>query len=272
MPTVNTRAGQTCYDEAGVGPTVLLLAAGGHDRRDWDAIRPALATSFRTVALDWPGHGDSPLPAPGWASSAVGFAEVVEDVVDNLGLSPVAMMGNSVGGFAAGRLAIRRPNLVSALVLVDSGGFAANTVAAATFCSAMGRPGFLRRFYPRFAAQYMRADTPAARRVCAAAVATARRPGSTEVLSGLWRSFATPGHDLRADAGRISAPTLVVWGRRDPVIRARTGRRAAAMISGARFVALDTGHVPFVSRPAEFLAEVMPFLDQATAHTIGQAT
>src|SRR5262245_22240085 len=125
MPTITTRAGKIHYDESGAGPTLLLMAAGAHDRHDWDLVRPRLAERFRTVAIDWPGHGGSPLPAPGWTSDAAGFADVVEDVVDTLGGSPVAVMGNSIGGFVAGRLAARRPDRVSALVLVDSGGFTA---------------------------------------------------------------------------------------------------------------------------------------------------
>jgi pimeloyl-ACP methyl ester carboxylesterase len=96
--------------------------------------------------------------------------------------------------------------------------------------------------------------------VVASSVANARRPGTTEVLNGLWRSFSGPQADLRTIAGTISTPTLLVWGRRDPVLPPATGRRAQRTIPGARLVVLDTGHVSFATRPDEFLAEVLPFL------------
>ena len=51
------------------------------------------------------------------------FADVAEELVERLAPEGAVVVGNSVGGFAAGRLAIRRPELVRGLVLVDSGGF-----------------------------------------------------------------------------------------------------------------------------------------------------
>src|SRR4051794_11126748 len=116
MPTVPTRAGALVYDELGDGPPLILLASGAHDRHDWDGVRPALAERHRTIAVDWPGHGDSPI-AGGIHASAPLFASVVEDVLDALDLGPVIVMGTSVGGFAAARLAIERPADVRALVL-----------------------------------------------------------------------------------------------------------------------------------------------------------
>lgn len=265
MPTVTTRAGSIAYDEIGAGPALLLLAAGAHDRRDWDLVRPALAVRFRTVALDWPGHGESPVAGGSWRPSAPGFADLVEDVVAALDLAPVAVMGNSVGGFAAARLAIRHPDRVGALVLVDSGGFAPVTPVSRAFCAAMSRPGFLRAAYPGFARWYLRSGGLAARRARERAVATARRPGGTEIVNGLWRSFATPDHDLRPLAGRIAAPTLLVWGRRDPVIPVGVARRLVRSIPDARLVELDAGHTPFVTRPDEFVAAVVPFLERVTS-------
>jgi pimeloyl-ACP methyl ester carboxylesterase len=285
MPTLTTRAGSIAYDESGDGPPLLLLAAGAHDRRDWDLVRPALASRFRTVALDWPGHGESPSlpssslpssslpgtaaspPGAAWRSSAPGFADLVEDAVTALDLAPVAVIGNSVGGFAAARLAIRHPDRVSALVLVDSGGFSPVTPLSRAFCAAMGRPGFLRAVYPAFARRYLRSGDPAARRCHERAVAIARRPGSTEIVNGIWRSFAAPEHDLRAAAGRITAPTLLVWGRRDPVIPVTVGRRLERSIPDARLAVLDAGHVPFVTHPDEFVAVAVPFLERVTSGT-----
>jgi pimeloyl-ACP methyl ester carboxylesterase len=273
MPTVPTRAGRLAFDELGAGPGLLLLSTAAHDRHDWDGVRPALAERFRTIALDWPGHGDSPMPPAPWHASAAMFADAVEDVVDALDLAPVAVVGNSVGGFAAARLAIRRPQVVSALVLVDSGGFDGPTLRSRAFCAAMSRPWFLRAIYPWFAARYLHARDGAAVRIRDAAVAAARRPGTTEILNGLWRSFSGPEHDLRADAGGISAPTLLVWGVHDPVVPPRLGRRAAAAIPGARLIVLDAGHVPFADRPEAFLAAVLPFLEptrRRTPHRSGQ--
>jgi hypothetical protein len=63
--TVQTRAGRLVLDVVGHGLPVLLPTSSSHPCSDWHAVRPALADRFQTFAVDWPGHGDSPLPAAG---------------------------------------------------------------------------------------------------------------------------------------------------------------------------------------------------------------
>jgi pimeloyl-ACP methyl ester carboxylesterase len=64
----------------------------------------------------------------------------------------------------------------------------------------------------------MRCRTDADRRARAAAIATSRSPAGVTAMSEMWGSFTLPGHDLRTRAGTISAPTVIVWGRHDPVL------------------------------------------------------
>ncbi len=262
MPTFETSAGTLAYDERGEGPPLILLPSGAHDRHDFDELRELLP-GLRTVAVDWPGHGSS--PAPPRPASAMAFAGAAEELVERLAPQGAVVLGSSVGGFAAGRLAIRRPELVRGLVLVDTGGFAARTPVVHAFCALMSRPWFLRRIYPTFAKRYMHPHTAADRRALAAAVATTREDPGLGTVCGLWGSFASPQHDLRREAGSISTPTLVVWGRRDPVIPLRVGRKVAASIPGAELVVLDAGHVPSTSDPEGFAAALAPFAERALA-------
>lgn len=260
MPTVHTRAGELAYDELGTGAPLLLVHSAAHDRHDWDSIRPELARRYRTAAVDLPAHGESPAPLPGWRPSAAGVADIVEDVVDGLQLGPATVLGSSIGGFSAARLAIRRPEVVRALVLVDHGGFGEYSLGVRLFCRVMGTPALLRMIYPAFARTYMRASSTHDREVLRAAQQLRGLPERAEVVAGLWRSFPGPDHNLEAWAPTITAPTLIVWGSRDPVIPIAAGRRAAELIPGARFVSMDTGHVPYSSDPAGFLSHVLPFL------------
>jgi pimeloyl-ACP methyl ester carboxylesterase len=104
MPTIQTRAGRVAYAESGCGPTVLLLHATLHDRHDFDPIVKTLARRYRTIAVDWPGHGDSDAIPAVIEPGAPLFADVLEDVVDGLEVSRAVLIGNSVGGFAAARV------------------------------------------------------------------------------------------------------------------------------------------------------------------------
>src|SRR6202008_105973 len=96
MATIQTRAGRVAYRESGSGPTILLLHANLHDRPDFDPIVDTLARHYRTIAVDWPGHGDSDPVDATIEPGAPLFADVLEDVVDGLGLSRALLIGNSV--------------------------------------------------------------------------------------------------------------------------------------------------------------------------------
>jgi len=261
MLTLSTSSGPIAYDESGDGQPIVLLPSGAHDHHDYDELRTLIGSRFRTISLDWPAHGES--PAGSGPASAMRFADVAEQLVEQLAPEGAVLVGNSVGGFAAARLAIRRPELVKGLVVVDGGGLAGRPPHVRAFCALMAQPWFLRRIYPAFSALYMRSQTPADERARATGIATTRGDLGLRAVSELWRSFGSPEHDLRAQAHAIEAPTLLLWGRRDPVIPTRVARRAAKLISGARLVVLDTGHVPHTSRPEEFAAHLLAFADDA---------
>jgi pimeloyl-ACP methyl ester carboxylesterase len=261
--TISTSTGQIAYDEHGDGDrkTIVMLPSGAHDRHDYDELRARLSGRFRTIALDWPAHGDSP-PHSAPADVTM-FADAAEQAIAQLAPGGAVVIGNSIGGFSAARLAIRRPELVKALVIVDGGGFAGAPLYVRAFCALMSRPRFLRAIYPTFSARYMRVRSDADRRAREVGIATTRTAEGLAAVAGLWGSFATPAHDLRAEAHRITAPSLLIWGKRDPVIPLRVGRAIARLIPGAQLHVLDTGHVPHTSDPDGFAAVLVPFLDAA---------
>jgi pimeloyl-ACP methyl ester carboxylesterase len=260
--TVDTRVGKVAYSDAGEGPVLVLLHAALHDRRDFDPIASSLRRDHRVIAVDWPGHGESPAPAPDYRPTAASFADVLTDVVAALDLPSAAFIGNSVGGFAAARLAISDPQRVARLVLVNSGGFIAGPVTN-LYCRTLGTPAVMKRILPRSIRSYMRATSDNDFAVRERALARAKTPDGVAITAALWRSFADPDYDLRPHADRITAPCLVIWGSKDTAIPMRLGRSTAAAIPGSRLEVLPTGHVPFSSDPAGFLAIVAPFLAAA---------
>ncbi len=269
MPLLQTSTGPIAYDEQGDGPAIVLLPSGAHDRHDYDELRALLPAHLRSIAIDWPGHGSSPLGEG--PASAMRFADVAEQLVEQLAPQGAVVVGNSVGGFSAARLAIRRPELVRGLVLVDSGGFVGRPLHVRAFCALMARPWFLRRIYPTFATRYMRPRTAADRRSRDVGVATTRQDPGLRAVTELWRSFTSPEHDLRDEAASITAPTLLIWGRRDPVIPLRVGRRIAATIPGSELVVLDSGHVPHTTDPESFAGHLIPFAEAAFAGSAATA-
>ncbi len=257
MPTLATRVGPVAYSDDGTGPVVVLLHAVLHDRRDFDAITPDLLRHCRVIAVDWPGHGESPAPAS--TPSAALYADALEDLVAALDLPPAVFIGNSVGGYCAARLAITNPARVAGLVLVDTGGFLGGPLTN-LYCRVLGMPAVMRRVLPRFVRRYLRAQSDNDQAVLRRVTARARTAAGVRLTAALWRSFATPDGDLRGRVGHIAVPTLIVWGAHDTAIPLRFGRATHRLIAGSRLEVLASGHVPFSSQPQRFLDVVEPFL------------
>jgi pimeloyl-ACP methyl ester carboxylesterase len=258
---VQTSTGPIAYDIQGEGHPVVLLASGGHDRRDYDELRELLPPRFQSIAPDWPAHGDSP-PGDGPATETR-FADITEELVAALAPDGAVVVGNSVGGHAAARLAIRRPDLVRGLVIIDGGGFEGRSLKSRLFNGLMARPSFLRAIYPSFSKRYMRPRTAADRRAREAAIATTRGDPGQRAVSELWRSFNSPSHDLLDEARTITTPTLILWGRHDPVLPVKVARQLAAAMPHATLAEFDAGHVPHTTDPAGVAAQLVPFLDTA---------
>jgi pimeloyl-ACP methyl ester carboxylesterase len=124
-------------------------------------------------------------------------------------------------------------------------------------------PTVMKRVLPRSIRSYMKATSDNDYAVQQRALARANTRDGVILTAALWRSFAAPEHDLRPRADRITAPCLVIWGSKDTAIPMRLGRSTVAAIPGARLEVLPTGHVPFSSDPAAFLAIAAPFLAAA---------
>jgi pimeloyl-ACP methyl ester carboxylesterase len=259
MKTVVTPLGTLAYREGGAGPPLVLLHAAGHDHHDFDAVFDALASTHHVLALDFPGHGGSAVPQPPSSVTVMLLAQALEAFVDALALGPAVFLGNSVGGYAAMVLALKRPEHVAALVLVDTGGFQQPDVKSRWFCAARGTEWVNRMTWNVFPQTYLRKRNPFVDAILRREK-SARSDERVAVNAALWRSFMTPEHDLRKRAAGIRVPTLLVWGRDDPVIAVDHGERAARTIPDARLVVLPTGHMPFAENPRAFMEVAAAFL------------
>lgn len=100
----------------GDGPALVLLHGLGERGASWDSVRDALAARFTTYAVDLRGHGASD------RTDVYSHALIEADVcglLDALGLSDVVLVGHSLGGNIALRIAAHRPDLVGRLVIED---------------------------------------------------------------------------------------------------------------------------------------------------------
>lgn len=259
MPSVNLSTGAVHYSEHGQGVPLVLLHANPGDSKDFEAVIPALSNNCRVLALDWPGYGQSALPQQPESVGVLFFFKILREFLAALALPPAFFIGNSLGGNAAARLAAESPELVRGLVLVSPGGFTTPNFIARSFCKLQGSRFSLSPYC--FASLYLRHRTATTRAMLERASTTQAAAPQLTLNRAVWRGFATPDNDLRAIAPNIKAPTLLLFGKSDPVIPAsKDGKVAAQCIPSAQFVALPCGHASFAEAPELFLAEVQAFL------------
>lgn len=259
MPTISIACGNIHYEEQGQGQPLILLHANPGDARDFAAVIPELAQHYRVLAVDWPGYGQSTLNAAPETVTASFFTTVLRDFILALGLPPVLLIGNSLGGNAAARLASESPELVRGTVLVSPGGFTKHNFITRSFCRLQGsRFAMSPKLWARL---YLRRSTPYTKAMLARAAEEQTTDARLIQNRALWRSFGTDDNDLRTLAGNITAPVLLMFGQFDPAIPAhKDGKVARQCLPQAKFVALRCGHAPFAEVPTEFLAKVLPFL------------
>ena len=241
---------------ASAAPTLLALHSLGTDARLWHACVGRLAARRRCVAVDLPGHGRSSL-GDGPATIAR-FAADLARLMDALGIERATLVGLSIGGLVAQRLALDAPSRVERLVLACTAArigtperYAARAQAVrARGLEAIADAQLERWFAPGFAAREPQA------------VAGVRRMLVGQDVAGyLAGCEALVEADLGAEVGRIAAPTLCLGGAEDGSTPPATVAALARSIPGAAFDAIEgAGHLPCLERPDAFAARVARFV------------
>ncbi|MFD6398713.1 alpha/beta fold hydrolase [Nocardia sp. NPDC060249] len=267
--TVTTRYGEIAVHLSGCSPDdapgLLLLHANPGGHRDFDQIVSALGTTWAVAAVDWPGYGASTVVDPN-AITVDALGDVAVEVAKSLaqrGFGSLTVIGNSVGGYAAVRLAERAPDLVRGLLLVQSAGFAPLNPLTRAMFRLIARPSVARRFVVPHARLYLGSlRNEGVRPLFERARQVSADPIRLAVYRSLWRSLDDPRVDLPAAAPLLPGlPVQVVWGRDDPTNPWLVNRRGITRaLPHAQVVVLPTRHEPFAQAPGLFLDAVREFL------------
>jgi 3-oxoadipate enol-lactonase len=247
---------------AGEGDPVVLIHAGVCDSRMWDPQWATFPPVHRTLRYDIRGFGRSPLTSP--------LVENARDLIELLGeveFERAALVGVSLGGRIALEVAIARPELISALVLVGAGLPSTASTEVEAFDAAEEQA--LERGDLDAAAEInvrMWADGP--RRSAEEVDPRVRRLVHDMTRRSLELQLALPEAEEKAlvpdvadRLSEIQAPTLVLVGEEDIDHMHRLADRFEREIPDTRRASIpNAAHIPSLERPAEFDALVLPFL------------
>jgi pimeloyl-ACP methyl ester carboxylesterase len=255
------------YLVCGEGEPLVLVHGLGGAASNWLALAPLLAPGRRVLVPELPGHGGSQaLPA---APNLNAFADRIAELTAREGFAPAPVVGHSLGGAIALRLAIRRPESVSSLVLAAAAGISSSTRSARYALSITGilKPG--RRIAPHrrrvtrspvlrtlVFGRWGAADPQA----LPAEVADAFLSGPARHTDTVSAARALVRDDPRGDLDHVRCPSLVLWGARDHQLPIGDAFDYARRLRGRLRVIADCGHLLIGERPDACADAIEEFL------------
>lgn len=240
------------------GPVVVLSNSLGSTHRMWDAQLDALNERFLVVRYDTRGHGGSPVPDGPY--SIDDLADDVIALLDGLGIARAHVVGLSLGGMTAMRLAARNPERVHRLALLCTGAelppASAWTDRAATV-RAEGSSAVAAAVVQRWlTADYL--DTHPAERAAHEAMVAAT---PAEGYAGCCEAIAKL--DLHQDLSAIQAPTIAIAGADDPATPPARLEEIVAAVADAKLLVVDhAAHLANVERPDIITPALISHLEQ----------
>jgi pimeloyl-ACP methyl ester carboxylesterase len=273
--SVHTRS-RLAYDRTGQGEPLVLLHGQGFSRRSFDLVVPELAAHRDVIAVDLPGHGESPRQPKDAGNAPRDLAAAVAELLDELGLPTAHVAGNSSGGWVALELGkTGRARTATALAPAGLWRRRAPLHIRAGMRLAQLNAKIVHRVFPNaprtrlgraFAASQVSGHPfrvpyqPAHDAIHAMAAA----PGFRETFRALEKERFTAGE-------AITVPVTVAFGTRDRVLLPIVARHRDELPGQTRWVRLrGCGHVPMVDDPAATAELLLRASDPETAPGLGK--
>lgn len=243
------------YERRGHGEPLVLLHGGGNHWQVWKPVFDQLATAFDVIAVDFPGHGDSPVMETGQQPTPANFARVLVAFLEDFGIETAHLVGNSTGGWTA--LELAKLGYARSVTCFSPAGLWRNGTPWNTVILFRFSHGLARRL-ARFAS-----------------VLTATAGGRTLLMSqffgrpwqipaetaaeivhnfatapGVWSHIEATAEERFVGGQQLEIPVTIAWGSRDMIELPWQARRREELPPQTRWLSLPgCGHVPMYDNP-----------------------
>lgn len=236
------------YDDAGKGVPLVFLHGFPLCRTAWRKQKLALESTFRFIAPDLRGFGES--EAPQGKMTMRHYADDVRALLQKLDVGPAVLVGHSMGGYVALAFALAYPNFLLGLVLVgtrsgnDAPDIAATRKATATKVKTGGLQELIDLMAPRMIAEQHPGFPEQVRNL----MARANPEGVTAALLGM-----AERPDVTGQLSGITTPTLIIAGDGDVIIPPEESQSLSDQIQDSQLNIISrAGHLVAFEKPEEF--------------------
>lgn len=252
------------------GRALVLIHGANASLHTWERWVSTLGGKYRLITLDLPGHGLTGTHPSGAYTYEV-FVDVVDSVMQTLGVSRAVIGGNSMGGGVAWQYALRHPRKVDGLLLTDSIGAPQNGPRSLPLGIRLARAPVIGGLF-KFITPRSMVHSSLQRSFHDPAVVTDamsdrywelnRYPGNRDATMRRIAAGDQGITDAKDQIATIRTPVLILWGDDDRVFPVQSAQWFSATIPGAKVVTYpDIGHMPMEENPDRSAADVAAWLN-----------
>lgn len=256
------------YRDEGKGPVLILLHGVASSLHTWDGWTEQLKDSYRIIRIDIPGHGLTG-PAPeGSGYDIENMIDLLDKFMARLKINKAHFAGNSLGGYISWEYAVRYPQKVDKLILIDSAGFPQKMPFIMNVPTYPGMGLAMQMFMPRIiVSQNVKRAYGDKKKVNKELVRRYHdlqmRQGNRGAMVKVFREMKTQSRNpsLGRDVARVKAPTLLMWGEEDTWVPLDILEQFKRYIANAQVVTYEgVGHMPMEELPVQSARDARHFL------------
>ena len=253
----------------GIGNAIFLVHGSFSSLHTWEGWEDEISKNFKTISIDLPGHGLTG-PSQNEVYTTDYYADLLFALADTLKIDTLSVVGNSMGGTVAWKMALRHPERIKEIILIDAAGYSKtktnqqinkpllfklldNNIIDSAFLKITPRFVFELNLRQVFFDNKKITDDQIDRYY----KLMLREGNRTATLERLRNG----GKNLQDSIQFIKTPTLILWGENDKWIPSENAYRFNSDIKDSKLVIYkNAGHVPMEEIPDETLQAAKEFL------------